>query len=245
MGRRHGKGMTRRSRNTHSSGAIIEITRGNQIVKKPGIPRYIAVSGNIGAGKSSLVEYLCKVYHAEPLYEPNDTNPYLVDFYKDMNRWSFASQVFFLGAKYRLHQSITNHPESLIQDRTIWEDAEIFAKNLYQQGAMSERDYSTYSMIYETMRGSLRHPDLMIYLRCPVRSLKRRIMRRGRISEREIPIAYLRNLDTLYEEWIEGYTLSPIVILPIGRLDYVEDLLDRYEILTLIDRILDRREDEG
>merc|ERR1711974_72983 len=121
--------------------------------------RYIAVAGNIGAGKSSLVDFLTNKYDIEPFFEPNEENPYLEDFYGDMERWAFQSQVYFLTAKFRLHQELDRNPHSVVQDRTLWEDAEIFAENLYQQGTMDERDYRTYRHLYESIRHQIRPPD--------------------------------------------------------------------------------------
>jgi len=200
--------------------------------------RYIAVSGNMGSGKSSLVEFLCRRYSITPFFEPNDLNPYLGDFYRDMKRWSFASQVYFLSAKLRMHLELEAQPRDVIQDRTIWEDAEIFAENLYRKRLMSRRDYETYRQLYEAIRDRLRPPDLMIFLRCPLRAVRRRIAERGRESEQGVPTAYLRRLHDLYEQWIEGYRLSPLVILPTDRLDYITDLVDCHDVLSTIEKYL-------
>jgi deoxyadenosine/deoxycytidine kinase len=206
--------------------------------RKTGKHRYIAVSGNIGSGKSSLVEFLCRRYEITPFFEPHEENPYLADFYDDMKRWSFASQVYFLSAKFRMHSSLEAHPRSVIQDRTIWEDAEIFAENLHRQRIMSERDYRTYRQLYEAVRDQLRAPDLMIYLRCPVRAVRKRITARGREIEQGVPTSYLRRLHDLYEEWIADYRLSPLVILPTEQLDYVTDLVDCHDVLSTIEKYL-------
>ena len=200
--------------------------------------RYVAVAGNIGSGKSSLVDFLCQRHEIRPFFEPNDDNPYLADFYADMDRWSFHSQVFFLTAKFKLHLELDATDESVVQDRTIWEDAEIFAENLYRQGTMSERDYRTYRMLYESVQDKIRPPDLMIYLRCPVDTLVRRIAQRGREMEQDIPTAYLARLHKLYEGWIADYTLSPLVIIPTSEVDPVTDLVDSYEIQTTFERYL-------
>lgn len=200
--------------------------------------KYIAVSGNMGSGKSSLVEFLCRRYSITPFFEPNERNPYLTDFYTDMRRWSFASQVYFLAAKFRMHLELESHPRNVIQDRTIWEDAEIFAENLYRKRLMSKRDYDTYRLLYEAIRDRLRPPDLMIYLRCPVRAVRKRIALRGRESEKAVPTAYLRRLHDIYERWIESYRLSPLVILPTDKLDYVTDLVDCHDILSTIEKYL-------
>jgi deoxyadenosine/deoxycytidine kinase len=155
-----------------------------------------------------------------------------------MKRWSFASQVYFLTAKLRMHLELESHPRDVIQDRTIWEDAEIFAENLYRKRVMSKRDYLTYRQLYEAVRDRLHPPDLMIYLRCPVRAVRKRIALRGRESEKNLPTSYLKRLHDLYEQWIEDYRLSPLVILPTDRLDYITDLVDRHDILSTIEKYL-------
>lgn len=200
--------------------------------------RYIAISGTIGAGKSSLVEFLTQRYDIKPFFEPNEENPYLEDFYKDMRTWSFPSQIYFLTAKFRLHLELDAYRENVIQDRTIWEDAEIFAENLYRQGNMDERDYQTYRHLYESIRTQIQPPDLMIYLRCPIKAVQKRIATRGRQMEQNIPTAYLKRLHSLYENWIDSYSLSPLVIVPSNNLDYVTDLVDCHDILTTIEKYL-------
>ena len=200
--------------------------------------KYIAVAGSIGAGKSSIVEFLHDKYGIEPFFEPNEHNPYLEDFYGDMERWSFQSQIYFLAAKFRLHQKLDQHQDSVVQDRTIWEDAEIFAESLFQQGMIDDRDYGTYRALYESIKHRIRPPDLMIYLRCPVRTVRRRIARRGRTMEQDIPLAYLRRLHKLYENWIDGYDLSPLLIIPTNKLDYLTDLVDQHDIVTRIEKYL-------
>ena len=206
--------------------------------RAPVVRNYIAVAGTIGAGKSSLVEFLCRRYDITPFFEPNEQNPYLEDFYRDMTRWSFESQMYFLSAKFRLHMELESQPVSILQDRTIWEDAEIFAENLHQTGIMSTRDYQTYRLMYESIRDQIRPPDLMIYLRCPVATVRKRIAWRGRQMEQNIPPAYLKRLHALYEAWIARYTLSPLVIIPTDTLDYITNLVDRHDIFTTIEKYL-------
>jgi deoxyadenosine/deoxycytidine kinase len=189
--------------------------------------KFIAIAGNIGVGKTSLVQFLSSHYGFAPFYEPFATNPYLDDFYGDMARWSFHSQMWFLTHKYRLHRELEATPGTLVQDRTIYEDAEIFATSLHRQKKMSDRDFATYSELYRAMRRSLRPPDLMIYLRCSVRSIRRRIKRRGRPSEQAIPTPYLRGLNLLYEEWIGGWTQSPVIVWDSEGMDYLEDVVDQ------------------
>lgn len=200
--------------------------------------RYIAVSGNIGAGKSSIVDFLSQRFDIQPFFEPNEANPYLEDFYEEMARWSFHSQVYFLTAKFKLHKELDASPQNVIQDRTIWEDAEIFAENLYQTGTMSERDYRTYRNLYESIQDEIRPPDVMIYLRCPVSTVQKRIAMRGREMEQNIPVEYIERLHGLYENWIEAYDLSPLVILPTDKLDYVTNLVDCHELVTAIEKYL-------
>ena len=204
----------------------------------PGARHYNAVAGNIGVGKSSLVEFLCHRYHIEPYFEPNDANPYLEDFYHDMERYAFHSQVYFLAAKHRVHMQLEQHEGHTIQDRTIWEDAEIFAENLYQMKVMDERDYQTYRSLYAGVRELLRPPDLMIYLHCNFRTIRRRIKQRGRAMEQDIPLPYLKRLQRLYDGWIDRYDLSPIVTFQTDKLDYITDLVDCHDVLTTIERYL-------
>jgi len=200
--------------------------------------RYVAVAGNMGSGKSSLVAFLCRRYDIEPFFEPNDDNPYLEDFYRDMPRWSLASQSYFLGAKLRMHRDLAAHPGNVIQDRTIWEDAEIFARSLHAQRIMSDRDWATYRQLYEAVRDTLRPPDLLIYLRCSVAAARRRIASRGRPMERDLPVSYLSRLHRLYESWTERYRLSPVLIVPSDRMDHITDLVDCHQILSAIDKHL-------
>ena len=200
--------------------------------------RYIVVAGNIGSGKTSLVDFLARRYPVRAVFEPNDANPYLGDFYRDMKRWAFHSQVFFLIRKYRLHQQMAREPGSVIQDRSIYEDAEIFARNLYRSRKMSKREFDTYWELYETFKENLRPPDVLIYLHCSVRALRRRIRARGRAMEQDIPARYLRRLNDLYDEWIRTYDLSPVIAIPTDRMDYVTDLLDRHTILKRIEEHL-------
>jgi deoxyadenosine/deoxycytidine kinase len=197
--------------------------------------RYIAVAGNIGAGKSSLVQWLCTHYDLEPFFEPHAENPYLQDFYADMKRWAFPSQLFFLVNRFRHHKQLEGAARPAVQDRTIFEDAEIFAAHLHAAGFIDDRDWATYTDLYSTLRGELRPPDLMIYLRCPLPTLQKRIRQRGRAYEKAIPVSYLRSLEALYERWFAGYTLSPTLVLETGRLDYVTRLFDRHELMREID----------
>jgi len=200
--------------------------------------RFIAIAGNIGAGKSSLLDFLTATYRVAPFYEPNAENPYLEDFYSDMRRWAFHSQMFFLSNKFRIHQEADRTPGVVIQDRTIFEDAEIFATALRQLRKIDDRDWSTYWSFYQSILAAIQPPDLMIYLRCPIRTLRRRIRLRGRPMEQAIPLAYLKRLERLYEEWIANYDLGEVLVLDSDRLDFVSDLIDRHDVRRRIEALL-------
>ena len=200
--------------------------------------KYIAVAGNMGSGKSSLVDFLCKYYKLKPFYEPNEMNPYLEDFYEDMRRWAFHSQLFFLSNKFRIHQELAEDPGTVVQDRTIYEDAEIFAKHLYLRGLIEKRDYATYQDLYRTILRSLNPPDLMIYLHCPLRTIRRRIRSRGRLMEQEIPSEYIKRLQSLYKEWFNRYDLSPTLEFSTDKLEYLGNFLDRKDLLSQIEKHL-------
>lgn len=183
--------------------------------------KFIAVAGNIGVGKSTLVNLLCQYLDWQPFFEPVTENPYLADFYQDMSAWSFQSQIFFLTHRLRMYQELLHITGSVIQDRSIYEDAEIFAHNLYLQGYFNPRDYDTYRTLYQTLSEFLPPPDLVIYLRASVPTLLRRITSRARDYERTINPAYLNQLNGLYESWITGFTLCPVLTVPADDLDYV------------------------
>lgn len=183
--------------------------------------KFIAVAGNIGVGKSTLVNLLCQYLDWQPFFEPVTENPYLADFYQDMSAWSFQSQIFFLTHRLRMHQELLHITGSVIQDRSIYEDAEIFAHNLYLQGYFNPRDYDTYRTLYQTLSEFLTPPDLVIYLRASVPTLLRRITSRARDYERTINPAYLDQLNGLYESWIAGFTPCPVLTVPADDLDYV------------------------
>ena len=200
--------------------------------------RIVAVAGTIGAGKTSLVTWLVKRYGLVPYYEPNEANPYLADFYADMKRWSFHSQCFFLAHKLELHQRLEQTTVPAVIDRTIYEDAEIFAKNLHATRLMSKRDWEVYERLYAGIRRALRPPDVLIALTCSLPAAKKRIAKRGRGMEKEIPHAYLKRLHRLYEDWFASYELSPIVRIDTTKMDYVEDLVDLIALTKTLDAAL-------
>ncbi len=200
--------------------------------------KYIAVAGNIGSGKSSLVQFLETQYQITPFYESNDENPYLADFYRDMEAFAFQSQIFFLSRKFQIHQEIKKHQGVLVLDRTIYEDAEIFATALFKSGRMQKRDFDVYFDLYQTMCKSLRPPDLMIYLKCSVPNLKKRIRLRGREIEKDVPNSYLLQLQQLYDAWVLNCRASEVVVLETDKLDYVTDLVDRIDVMKRIEKFL-------
>ena len=204
--------------------------------------RSIAIAGNMGAGKSTLVDFLARNYNVQPFYEPNDDNPYLADFYKDMKRWAFQSQLYFLSNKFRLHQELDRQPGVVALDRTIFEDAEIFATALHQMRKISKRDWQTYQALYNAILDAIRPPDLMIYLRCSIRTLRKRIALRGRAMEQDVPLAYLKRLDRLYDDWIDRYTLSDVLVLETDNLDYIHDMVSKLDVMQRIEAILPQEE---
>ncbi|MBN1247899.1 MAG: deoxynucleoside kinase [Anaerolineae bacterium] len=192
---------------------------------------FIAVAGSIGAGKSTLTSLLSQRLNWEPFLEGVSDNPYLADFYADMEKWSFHSQIFFLARRLRHHRQLLERPNSVIQDRTVYEDAEIFARNLYVQGSMSERDFATYNELYRAITSILPPPNLVIYLSASVATLRSRIQLRGRTYERDITDAYLNQLNQLYEDWIEHFSLCPVLTIPADRLDFVANH-DHLDLVT-------------
>ena len=192
----------------------------------------------MGSGKSTLVDFLSKTYGVTPIYEPNDENPYLADFYKDMKGFAFQSQLYFLSNKFRLHQELDRQPGVVALDRTIFEDAEIFATALFQMRKITKRDWATYQAFYSAILDAIRPPDLMIYLRCSMRTLRQRIRLRGRKMEQDVPLAYLKRLERLYDEWIDAYAMSDVLVLETDELDYIHDLLYRLDVMERIEAVL-------
>jgi deoxyadenosine/deoxycytidine kinase len=199
--------------------------------------KYIAVAGNIGAGKSSLTGLLGKNFNWKTYYESVDNNPYLSDFYDDMRRWSFNLQIYFLSSRFRHQKEMQQAMVNLIQDRTIYEDVEIFAKNLHDMGLMSNRDYENYCTLFHEMVAYLRPPDLLIYLRAEVPTLVRQIQKRGRNYENTIRIEYLERLNCLYEDWIDRYEHEKLII-DTDNLDFVNSDEDLGKVIEMVEHRL-------
>ncbi len=202
---------------------------------------FLAVAGNIGAGKSSLTQLLSRRMGWKPFFESVEDNPYLSDFYADMNRWSFNLQVYFLSNRFRSHKVISEGPTSVILDRVIYEDAEIFARNLYEIGKMEERDYKNYVALYEVMTEYLRSPDLLIYLRANVDTLVRQISSRGRDFERSIRREYLEQLNRHYESWITRYNRGRLLVVESDSLDFVNSPDDLDTVVAMVRKTLGAR----
>ena len=195
---------------------------------------YVAVAGNIGAGKSTLTQILADAFGWRPFFESVDDNPYLADFYEDMRRWSFNLQVFFLSSRFTHQKAIEAEGGSVVQDRSIYEDVEIFARNLSDMGLMDGRDYENYVDLFSIMTAYLRPPDLLVYLRASVPTLVSHIQSRGRAFESSIRLDYLERLNGLYEDWIDRYPYPKMVVETDG-LDFVNEDADRYEVLSRIE----------
>ncbi|HEY7472433.1 MAG TPA: deoxynucleoside kinase [Gemmatimonadota bacterium] len=200
---------------------------------------FCAVAGNIGSGKSTLTGLLAERFAWRPYYEHVDGNPYLSDFYADMARWAFHLQVYFLSKRFQHHQEILASAESVIQDRTIYEDAEIFARNLHANGHIDGRDYENYRELFDTMIQFLEPPDLLIYLRTSVPVLCERIRSRGREYEQTIPAAYLTQLERHYEEWIAGWDLSPLLIVETDARNLVAEEAELAAVADRVQRLLE------
>jgi deoxynucleoside kinase len=196
---------------------------------------HIAVTGNIGAGKTTLTTMLAKHYGWNAQFEDVDHNPYLDDFYQDMSKWSFALQMYFLGSRFRQVKEIRESGKNIIQDRTIYEDAYIFAENLNEMNLLSERDYQNYSSLFELMKGFVSAPDLLIYLKADISTLTKQIAKRGREYEAGISIDYLMRLNKKYEAWINSYKEGKLLIIDVNDLDFVEREEDFGYILDRID----------
>ena len=196
---------------------------------------HIAVTGNIGAGKTTLTTMLAKHYGWSAQYEDVDHNPYLDDFYQDMSKWSFALQMYFLGSRFRQVKEIRESGKNIIQERTIYEDAHIFAENLNEMNLLSDRDYSNYTSLFNLMKSFVSAPDLLIYLKADISTLTKQIAKRGREYEAGISIDYLMRLNKKYEAWINSYKEGKLLIIDVNDLDFVEREEDFGYILERID----------
>ena len=197
---------------------------------------HIAIVGNIGAGKTTLAELLSKSYGWEPLFEAVDNNPYLEDFYNDMKRWSFNLQIYFLNSRYRQLIDIQKDGRNVIQDRTIYEDAFIFAENLHDMGLMTTRDYENYRAIFDNMTSYIKPPDLLVYLKASVPTLVNNIQRRGREYETGIRLDYLSKLNEKYQKWISGYKLGKLLVIDKDVIDFANNVEDMATVVQLIER---------
>lgn len=196
---------------------------------------HIAIAGNIGAGKTTLTQLLAKHFNWEPHFEDVVENPYLDDFYHQMERWSFNLQIYFLNSRFRQVLQIRESGKKIIQDRTIYEDARIFAPNLHAMNLMSNRDFSNYSSLFELMEGLVEPPDLLIYLRSSIPNLVSQIHKRGREYENSISIDYLSKLNERYENWIQNYNKGKIIIIEVDNIDFVANPEDLGAIINKID----------
>jgi deoxyadenosine/deoxycytidine kinase len=201
-------------------------------------PKHIAVAGNIGAGKTTLTELLSKHYKRIPQFEDIDHNPYLMDFYEDMPRWSFNLQIYFLNGRLNQLLDIQRGSETVIQDRTIYEDAHIFAPNLHDMGLMNKRDFDNYFNFFQTLRSMVQPPDLLIYLKASVPTLVGHIQKRGREYEENIRLDYLKKLNLLYDKWIDGYREGPVLTVDIDKNKFPENEEHLGEIISKIDGML-------
>jgi len=200
--------------------------------------KYIVIAGNIGAGKSTLVKHLCESLSWQPYYEPVSQNPYLEDFYRDMKAWAFHSQLFFLSDRMTMHKELQEFHGCVVQDRSIYEDAEIFARNLYLQGEINQRDFDTYWKMYSIAVSLLKPPDLVVYLKASVPALQSRIALRNREMESTIPTIYLEHLNNLYDEWISRYATSEVLTLDIEHYDILENPGDLTHIARQVEDLL-------
>jgi deoxyadenosine/deoxycytidine kinase len=203
---------------------------------------FVAVAGNIGTGKTTLSNMLAEHFRWKAHFESVTDNPYLSDFYLDMKRWSFPLQIYFMTHRVKAHQQITEGTASAIQDRTIYEDANIFARNLYEQKLMEERDYHNYLEVYKVVTSTLQAPDLMIYLRKSLPRLKDQIKKRGRDYEQDMPEEYLSNLNRYYDEWIQGYDLGKKLVIESDSLDFVANSQDFDAICQKVVESLDQQD---
>lgn len=197
--------------------------------------KHVAIAGNIGAGKTTLAKKLAHHYGWQTEFEAVENNPYLIDFYKDMKQWSFHLQVFFLNSRLNQVKRIRENEHTVVQDRSIYEDCYVFAKNLHQSGNMTERDYRNYLDLFDSMAPVITPPDLLIYLRADIPKLVGQIEKRGREYEESIRIDYLKTLNQHYEAWIKQYDLGKLIIIDVNQLDYLHNVEDFALIVSKID----------
>ena len=197
---------------------------------------FIGIAGNIGVGKTTFTTKISNILNLHPYYESVIDNPYLNDFYKNMDRWSFNLQIYFLNHRFRAHQEMLRTQKGIIQDRTIYEDANIFAPNLHAMGLMTNRDYENYKSLFDLMEGTVQAPDLLIYLRSSIPNLVSQIHKRGRDYENSISIEYLSRLNERYEAWIHNYDKGELLVIDIDDLDFVENKGDLKNIISMIER---------
>lgn len=195
---------------------------------------HIAVAGNIGSGKTTLAELLAKHFQWDPHYERVDNNPYLNSFYEDMQRWSFNLQIYFLNTRFKQIIAIRQSGKTVIQDRTIYEDAHIFAPNLHSMNLMSTRDFDNYSSLFELISSLIQPPDLLIFLKASVPTLVRQIQKRGREYESAIRLDYLKNLNDRYEEWIATYNLGKLLVIDVDSIKFNENPEDLGEVINRV-----------
>ena len=205
------------------------------MAKSKSKPKHIAVAGNIGAGKTTLTEMLAKHYKWIPNFEDVDHNPYLMDFYEDMPRWSFNLQIYFLNGRLKQLLDIHKGTETVIQDRTVYEDANIFAPNLHEMGLMSKRDFDNYYDFFQTLKSMVKPPDLLIYLNASVPTLVGNIQKRGREYEENIRLDYLKKLNEFYNKWIENYKEGPLLVIDADKNKFADKSEDFGDIISKID----------
>ena len=206
---------------------------------------FVAIAGNIGSWKSSLTKLLATKFAWKPYFESVENNPYLPDFYADMRRWSFHLQIYFLSKRFMTHKEIAGSKFSVVQDRSIYEDAEIFARNLHDIGKMDDRDYENYISLYSAMTEYLRSPNLMIYLRAGIPTLQKQIRLRGREYEKNITTGYLEQLNLLYEDWFRRYSIGPVMVVETDEMDFVHNQQAQNTLLKQIKEQADRQLDLG
>lgn len=199
---------------------------------------FVSIAGNIGSGKSSLTKLIAERFGWIPYYESVQDNPYLTDFYGDMHRWSFNLQIYFLSHRFRTHREILNRPESVVQDRSIYEDVEIFAKNLYELGRLNERDYMNYHNLFGEMVSYLKPPDLLVYLKANNNTLMKQIKKRGRDFEQNIEPMYINKLNETYTDWIKNYKSGESMVIETDNLDFVSSQDDLNYVIDKIEKRL-------